>query len=138
MIECENDSGELAPPPSTVHRYGYAVVDSDLRLREASLSFQRLMGECQTGIRLDEVLSVFAGVEATLIEVMKEELPYWLLKNVAHSQAGKTHPYFLNILVLPYRLEDGLFVTIHDVTAEAAIARRAMQERNEARLRAKR
>ena len=138
MIGRENDSGKLVPSPSTVHYYGYAVVGSDFRLREASPSFQRLVGECQIGVRLDEVLSVFAGVEATLIEVMKEELPYWLLKNVAHSQADEGYPRFLNILVLPHRLEDGLFVTIRDVTAEAEIVRRAVQEWNEAWLRARR
>ena len=132
MFGSENDSDRLVPSPSTVHHYGYAVVGSDLRLCEASPSFQRLVGEYLIGIRLDDVLPVFAGVEATLIEVMKEELPYWLLINVAHSQTDEGYPRFFNILVLPNRLEDGLFLTISDVTAEAAVTRRAVQERNEA------
>jgi hypothetical protein len=137
MIGRKNDRGKLAPPPSTDH-YGYAVVGPDFRLCEASPSFQRLVGECQIGILLDEILPAFAGVEATLTEIVKMELPYWYLQNIAHSRSGEAHPRFLNILVLPDRSGDGLFVTVRDVTAEAAITHRAIQERNEAQLRARR
>ena len=138
MILSESNSGKLDPSPSTVHHYGYAVVGSDFRLRKASPSFQRLVGECQIGVQIDEILPVFAGMEATLTEIVKVELPFWYLQNVAHSQADERYPRFFHILVLPNRQEDGLFVTIRDVTAEAEIVRRAVQERNEARLLARR
>ena len=138
MTGCENNGGKPSPSPSSGHHFGYAVIGSDLRLREASPSFQQLAGESPIGIGLDEVLPVFAGMEATLTEIVKVELPCWYLQNVAHSPAGEAPPRFLNILVLPNRQEDGLFVTIRDVTAEAEIVRLAVQERNETRLRARR
>lgn len=129
-IHGDNDFPSLsAASPSC-----FAVVGSDLRLRQVSSSFPNLMGECPVGTRLDEILPVFAGVEVTLDEIMKGVLPYWRLTNVAHSREEEGTPHFFNILVLPNRSEGGLFVTIHDVTDEAANARHAVQARNEARL----
>jgi hypothetical protein len=124
--------------PAAVSHLCFAVTGADLRLREASPSFRKLVGECPVGTRLDEVLPVFAGVEATLDGIMKEKQPYWFLKNVAHSRADEGYLQALDILVLPNRSKDGLFVTILDVTGEAMNERLAVQERNEARLRARR
>ena len=130
MIERESSDVKPILMPSDAHHFGYAVFGSDLHLREASPSFQSWVGDCQIGVPIDEILAVFAGVESTLTEIMRVELPYWYLENIAHSQAGEGYRCFLNILVLPHRQEDGLFVTIRDVTAEEAITRRAVQQRN--------
>ena len=130
MIEREGSGVKSILMPSDAHHFGYAVFGSDLHLREASPSFQSWVGDCPIGVPLDEILAVFAGVESTLTEIMRAELPYWYLQNVAHSQTGEGYRCFLNILVLPHRQEDGLFVTIRDVTAEEAITRRAVQQRN--------
>jgi len=130
MIDCESSDVKPILLPSDAHHFGYAVFGADLHLCEVSPLFESWVGDFEMGVRLDEVLPIFAGVESTLAEIMGAGLPYWYLQNVVHSQAGHGYQRFLNILVLPYRQGDGLFVTIRDVTAEEVTTRWIVQQRN--------
>ena len=130
MIDRESSDIKPILLPSDAHHFGYAVFGADLHLCEVSPLFESWVGDFEMGVRLDEILPVFAGVESTLAEIMGAGLPYWYLQNVVHSQAGHGYQRFLNILVLPYRQGDGLFVTIRDVTAEEVTTRRIVQQRN--------
>ncbi len=85
MTQGQNNTNHSIELPAAVHRFGYAVVDPGLRLRESSPSFRSLVGQWQDGAPLSDVLPVFAGMEATLMSIRQAESPYWHLQAVAHS-----------------------------------------------------
>lgn len=120
------------PQPSPVA--GYAFVDSELRVREASPGFWSLVGKRLPGLRLVEALPVFGGAEETLRAVALSAMPHWHLHAVAHHQPGADAPAYFDVDVQSYAQPSGLLVTLTDVTAEMTTAQSEMHQRNAARL----
>jgi signal transduction histidine kinase len=113
---------------------GLARIDADLRIRECTAAFTRLVGETVPGRLLSEVLPVFAGVEDFLRRMLRHGPHLWELRAVHHAAPGGEAARYLDVVIAPDEKEEGWLLSVRNVTAEVEEKRQMLQRYNEARL----
>ncbi|MCO6452724.1 MAG: winged helix-turn-helix domain-containing protein [Caldilineales bacterium] len=115
-------------------RLGHAVFDSDLFLVWRSEGFEALIGPCDTGDALPDIMPVFKGVEDTLMRMADSAQPDWYLPAVAHVRPGQQELRYLDVVTFVDQPGVAVTVFVWDVTTEMQVRGRLIQERNEMQL----
>lgn len=121
--------------PAVENESGLARIGADLRLKDYSASFARLVGGAAPGRFLSDVLPVFAGVEDFLRRMPERGPRLWQLYAVHHTLPGESASRYLDVMIAVDKQGDGWTVSVRDVTPEIERQHRDLQRRNEARLR---
>lgn len=121
--------------PAVENESGLARIGADLRLKDYSASFARLVGGAAPGRFLSDVLPVFAGVEDFLRWMPERGPRLWQLYAVHHTPPGEGRSRYLDMAIAVDEKGEGWTVSVRDVTTEIERKHRELQRHNEARLR---
>lgn len=131
-------AARVAQATSELYQLGYAQVDSELLIVQASPNFSSALGRMdgtEAGILLTEAVMEFVGMEDVLKSILHGGMASSRIERVNRLQADGSVRY-LTFHVMPLdadRSEAGLLVVVEDVTHFGFIEHSLLQSRNDLR-----